>query len=46
MDDLTKPIFYISGPEPMVESFEKMLGKLGVPDPHIKRDYFPGYTWG
>lgn len=43
--DVTKPTFYVSGPEPMVESFEKMLGGLGVPEPHLKRDYFPGYAW-
>lgn len=43
--DLTKPIFYISGPEPMVEAFEKMLAKMDIDDSHIKRDFFPGYTW-
>jgi len=43
--DITKPVFYVSGPEPMVEQFEKMLSGLGVPEPHLKRDYFPGYTW-
>ncbi len=43
--DLGKPIFYVSGPEPMVESFEKLLAAMGVPEPHIKRDYFPGYDW-
>ncbi len=42
--DLTKPIFYVSGPEPMVESFEKMLLNMGIPDEHLKRDFFPGYT--
>ncbi len=43
--DLQKPIFYVSGPEPMVEAFEKLLIEMGIPDPHIKRDYFPGYDW-
>lgn len=43
--DLGKPIMYISGPEPMVQAFEKMLAQMGVPDDHIKRDYFPGYDW-
>ncbi len=37
-------IFYISGPEPMVEAFEAMVYKLGVPKEMVKRDYFPGYT--
>jgi hypothetical protein len=22
-----------------------MLSGLGVPDAHVKRDYFPGYDW-
>jgi ferredoxin-NADP reductase len=34
---------YLSGPEPMVESFSNELIKLGVPEKNIKRDYFPGY---
>lgn len=42
--DLQKPIFYISGPEPMVQAFEKMLASMSIPDEHIKRDYFPGYS--
>ncbi len=41
--DLSVPIFYVSGPEPMVEAFEKVLFEMGVLDEHIKRDYFPGY---
>lgn len=41
--DLSRPIFYVSGPEPMVIAFEKMLGEMGIPAPHIKRDEFPGY---
>lgn len=43
--DLKKPIYYVSGPEPMVEAFEKMLLEMDIPDQHIKRDFFPGYTW-
>lgn len=38
-------LFYISGPEPMVEAFEKMMLKMGIPDEHLKRDFFPGYEW-
>lgn len=41
--DIKKPFFYISGPEPMVQSFEKMLAQMGAPQDHIRRDYFPGY---
>ena len=36
-------IYYISGPETMVYTFEEMLSGLGVPKENTKRDYFPGY---
>jgi ferredoxin-NADP reductase len=36
-------LFYISGPEPMVESVGQMLRQIGVPPKHIKQDWFPGY---
>ncbi len=42
--NLHQPIFMVSGPEPMVESFQTLLTGLGVPPDHIKRDDFPGYT--
>lgn len=45
VSDLTKPIFYVSGPEPMVESLEEMLQTIGVPEENIKKDNFPGYPW-
>ena len=41
--DLKKPLFYVSGPEPMVEAVGKMLQQLGVPQKHIRQDWFPGY---
>jgi ferredoxin-NADP reductase len=41
--DLQKPLFYVSGPEPMVESLGKMLQQMGVPKKRIKQDWFPGY---
>lgn len=41
--DLKETIFYISGPEPMVESFEIMLTGMGVPAEQTRRDYFVGY---
>src|SRR3990167_9850443 len=41
--NLQSPIYYISGPEPMMMAFEDMLRKMGIPKENIKRDYFPGY---
>ena len=41
--DLTKPIFYVSGPEPMVEAMHGTLRALGVPAERLKGDWFPGY---
>jgi ferredoxin-NADP reductase len=41
--DIQKPLFYISGPEPMVKSLGTMLEGMGVPQEHIKLDDFPGY---
>lgn len=40
------PSFYISGPEPFVESIEKILKGLGVEPQNIKLDFFPGYETG
>ncbi len=34
---------YISGPEPMVETFMEELEKLGVPKNELVGDFFPGY---
>ncbi|HVX58617.1 MAG TPA: FAD-dependent oxidoreductase [Candidatus Saccharimonadales bacterium] len=36
-------IFYLSGPEPMVENYEQVLAGLDVPAERVKTDYFPGY---
>jgi ferredoxin-NADP reductase len=41
--DIKKSIFYISGPEPMVDSLGATLKQMGIPDAHIKQDSFPGY---
>ncbi len=41
----TKPIFYLSGPEGMVEYYEKMLIDMGFANEQIKKDEFPGYEW-
>ncbi len=41
--DIQKPIFYISGPEPMVENLGTLLKGMGIAEDHIKQDWFPGY---
>jgi ferredoxin-NADP reductase len=43
--DMDNPVFYVSGPEPMVEALDKTLKKLGVLKKRIKNDFFPGYHW-
>lgn len=40
--DYLNCIFYLSGPNKMVESFEDVLTGMGVPRDHIKTDFFPG----
>lgn len=42
---LRDPLIYVSGPEPMVEAFDKMLAQMGIPESKIKNDFFPGYDW-
>jgi len=37
------PFVYVSGPEPMVEAFEKTLAEIGLAKDSIKTDFFPGY---
>jgi len=42
--DISSPTYYISGPEPMVETLEKTFAeKLGLSEEQMIRDYFPGY---
>lgn len=41
--DYSERLFYLSGPNAMVESYSQLLGKLGVKQFAIKKDYFPGY---
>jgi ferredoxin-NADP reductase/Na+-translocating ferredoxin:NAD+ oxidoreductase RnfD subunit len=38
-----KAIFYISGPNVMVDAVRPMLRKMGIPDGQIKTDFFSGY---
>jgi ferredoxin-NADP reductase len=41
--DLQKPLFYVSGPESMVDAVGEVLKKLGVTEENLKQDWFPGY---
>ena len=41
--DFKKRVFYVSGPDAMVDDVEKMLLKLNVKKENIKSDYFSGY---
>lgn len=43
VQDLGKPVFYLSGPEPMVIALGDTLTGMGVPKERQKRDEFPGY---
>jgi ferredoxin-NADP reductase/Na+-translocating ferredoxin:NAD+ oxidoreductase RnfD subunit len=42
--DYDKRIFYISGPQLMVQNFERTLLTAGVKKNKIKSDFFPGYS--
>jgi len=42
-DHLQNWLYYVSGPKPMVQAFEKMLAGMGIPSDRVKHDYFPGY---
>jgi ferredoxin-NADP reductase len=35
--------FYLSGPNAMVNNYQKMIGQMKVPANQIKTDYFPGF---
>jgi len=42
--DYHSRIFYLSGPQGMVKSFDKTLKEMGIPSSHIKKDFFPGFV--
>ena len=42
--DYTSRIFYISGPQSMVQGVRRELRAMGVPKRNIKADYFFGYA--
>ncbi len=41
--DLSKPIYYISGPATMVTSIRKTLNEAGIDDDNIRTEEFSGY---
>jgi ferredoxin-NADP reductase/Na+-translocating ferredoxin:NAD+ oxidoreductase RnfD subunit len=43
MPDYKARMFYISGPNTMVDAYEKLLLGMGIREPHIIIDYFPGF---
>jgi ferredoxin-NADP reductase len=44
ISNLQTPIYYLSGPKPLVQAMEQTLAKLNIPSEQIKTDYFPGYS--
>lgn len=42
--DFKERVFYVSGPQGMVEAFKTTLSGLGVPRFNIRTDYFPGFA--
>jgi ferredoxin-NADP reductase len=44
LPDWRERIFYISGTHGMVTDFRKALRDLGIPQSHIKTDFFPGFA--
>lgn len=43
LDDLTQPIYYITGPQTMVEAMLDMLSDAGVDEDNIRTEEFFGY---
>lgn len=41
--DFARKIFYVSGPEPMVDALGESLKAMGLPEENLKQDWFPGY---
>jgi ferredoxin-NADP reductase len=44
LPDYKERMFYISGPHPMVTSYQDILKDLGIPASHVIIDYFPGFV--
>ncbi len=43
VQNLNSSIFYISGPEKMVEDLTEIVKGIGIKEENIKQDFFPGY---
>lgn len=43
LPDYAERIFYMSGPQPMVDAMKAILSEMGLPEKQIKREYFTGY---
>lgn len=43
LQDISEPIYYLSGPQAMVLAYQEMLLSLKIPGDHIKTDLFTGY---
>lgn len=43
VDDLSKPIFYLSGPEGLVKAMRKLLVEMGANEDNIRTEEFTGY---
>lgn len=41
--DFKERLFYLSGPNVMVDSYKALIKKMGIPSPQIVTDYFPGF---
>ncbi len=41
--DFKNRIYYLSGPNAMVEGYKKLLSDMKVPNSSIHKDYFPGF---
>ncbi len=42
--DYQQRLFYISGPNSMVDHFKSVLRSMGIAPQHIKTDFFPGFA--
>jgi ferredoxin-NADP reductase len=43
IEKVNEPYVYVTGPEPMVESFAVTIKKMGLKIDHIQTDFFSGY---
>ncbi|HZP20752.1 MAG TPA: RnfABCDGE type electron transport complex subunit D [Bauldia sp.] len=44
LPDYRERLFYVSGPQPMVQAMRRLLHQLGVHRSQIKVDFFPGFA--